>query len=278
MAVTDTLLVEDVTPERLRGLLAETDDSVQRVVLVSSATVYGAWADNPVPLTEDAPLRPNPGFAHAAEKAECERLVAEWVDSRPGASACVLRPTVVVGPEADGALARALAGTVGFRPAEAARPVQFLHADDLARAVELAVERGLTGVYNVAPDGWVPDDTARALAGGTARLALPERVARPLQAAWRALSPTRELPGVEPYTRHPWVVANDRLVTAGWRPQHTNEEAYVVAGEGSKLEISPRRRQEVALGAAAVGVAGIVAGIVALLRRRQRRTGRTNSR
>lgn len=262
--------VLDATPSQLRAQLdAAAAEGVRHVVLVSSATVYGAWAHNPVPLTENAPLRPNPGFAFAVEKAEAERILAEWHDDHPGTATCVLRPATVVGPGADAALARALAGTVGFRSAEAARPVQYLHVDDLATAVDLALRDRLEGVFNVAPDGWVPDDTARALAGGTARWALPERLTRPLQAAWRALSPTREWAGVEPYTRHPWVVANDRLVAAGWRPQHSNEEAYVVAGEGSKPALSPRRKQEVALGAVAVGGLGLVAAVVALLKRRR---------
>lgn len=257
-------------PSLVRAVLDGAGDAgVRVVVFLSSATVYGAWPDNPVPLSEDAPLRPNPGFDLAVAGAEAERLVAEWKDDHPGSTVCILRPTAVVGPGADVALARALAGTTGFRPAEAARPVQFLHIDDLTSAVLLALRSGLDGVFNVAPDGWVPDETARALAGGTARLALPERVVRPLQAVRRALTPTRERPGVEPYRRHPWVVANDRLVAAGWRPTHTNEEAYVLAGEGSKLEISPRRRQEVALGVTAAAGAGLVAGIVALLRRRR---------
>jgi nucleoside-diphosphate-sugar epimerase len=264
-----SLVVHAPTPAGLRDVLdAAANTGVRHVVLVSSATVYGAWAHNPVPLTEDAPLRPNPGFADAAEKAEAERILAEWRDAHPDVATCVLRPAAVVGPGADAALARALAGTVGFRPAEAARPVQYLHVDDLRAAVELAQRQRLEGVYNVAPDGWVPDDTARALAGGTARLTLPERVARPLQAAWRAVFPTRDFPGVEPYTRHPWVVANDRLAAAGWRAEHSNEEAYVMAGEGSKLEISPHRRQEVALAAVAVGAVSGMAAVIALLRRR----------
>jgi nucleoside-diphosphate-sugar epimerase len=265
-----------VALERTRAVLdAAGDAGVRVLVFLSSATVYGAWPDNPVPLSEDAPLRPNPRFAYAVAKAEAERMVAEWKDDHPGTTVSILRPAVAVGPGADTVLARALAGTVGLRPAEVARPVQFVHLEDLAAAVLLSLRAGLDGVFNVAPDGWVPDETARALAGGAARLALPERLARPLQAAWRALSPTAEWEGVEPYTRHPWVVANDRLLAAGWQPEHTNEEAYVLAGEGSKLEISPRRRQEVALGATAAAGAGLVAGVVALVRRRTRTRTRT---
>lgn len=244
---------------------------VQYVVQVSSATVYGAWPDNPVPLSEDAPVRPNPGFDVAAVHAEAERLVAEWKDSHSDATAAVLRPAVVVGPGADRDLVRALAGTSGLRPAEAARPIQFVHEDDVVGAVLVALRERLDGAYNVAPDGWVSDETARALAGGAARLALPERLSRPLLAVGRALGADRGRPGVGPYQRHPWVVAADRLQAAGWRPAHTNEEAYVLSGEGSKLEISPRRRQEVALGAGVAVIAGAVAAAVALVRRRRRR-------
>nr|MDQ3758144.1 NAD-dependent epimerase/dehydratase family protein [Actinomycetota bacterium] len=70
---------------------------VQHVVHLSSATVYGAWPENPVPLSEDAPVRPNPGFDVAAAHAEAERLVAEWKDAHPGTTAALLRPAVVVG-------------------------------------------------------------------------------------------------------------------------------------------------------------------------------------
>lgn len=253
-----------------RVLDAAGDVGTTHVVCLSSATVYGAWPDNPVPLSEDAPVRPSPGFAPAAAWAEIERLVADWREAHPGSTAAVLRPAVVVGPGADRDLARALAGTTGLRSAEAARPVQYVHEDDVAAAVLVALRRGLDGPFNVAPDGWVADETARALAGGTARLALPERVARPLQALGRILGLDRISPGVEPYRRYPWVVAADRLRAAGWEPTHSNEEAYVLSGEGSKLEIDPRHRQEVVLGVATLAVAGVVAGVVALVRRRTR--------
>ena len=56
------------------------------VVLMSSATAYGAWANNPVPLTEDAPLRPNPDLDFAVRAAERERLAADWKHEHPGAT------------------------------------------------------------------------------------------------------------------------------------------------------------------------------------------------
>ncbi len=56
----------------------------KRIVRVSSATVYGAWANNPTPLSEDVALRPNPKFSPAVQGAEVERLLAEWHRDHPG--------------------------------------------------------------------------------------------------------------------------------------------------------------------------------------------------
>ena len=49
---------------------------VHRFVLSSSAAVYGAHADNPVPMTEASPLNPNPGFRYAEEKVALEQFLA----------------------------------------------------------------------------------------------------------------------------------------------------------------------------------------------------------
>jgi hypothetical protein len=78
-------------------------------------------------------------------------------------------------------------------------------------------------------------------------------------------------PELLPYTVHPWVVANDRLRADGWEPAATNEEAYVASHRaGPWATLSPRRRQELALGASAAGIVGAVVGVVALVRRRRR--------
>jgi nucleoside-diphosphate-sugar epimerase len=254
---------QGVAPASVRALLdAAGDAAVPHVVLVSSATVYGAWADNPVPLSEDASLRPNPGFGFAADRAEAERLAMEWKDGHPGSTVAVLRPAVTLSSPLD----FALSGVGGLRPREASRPVQFLAEPDLWSAVSVALAERLDGPFNVAPDGWVPDETARALAGGPTRVPIPERLARPLRALW----PSKQWPGLDPYTRHPWVVANDRLRAAGWTPAQSNEEAFVETAAGWP-ELSPKRRQEVALAVSGVALAGVVAGIVALIRRSRRR-------
>src|SRR5438094_53409 len=181
------------------------------------------------PPREDAPLRPNPGFAYARAHAEAERLVAEWRDGHPDVAVAVLRPAIIMRGDGPSLLARAVGAVRSPRAVEAGRPLQFVHADDVAAAVTLAVGHRLSGVYNVAPDGWVPDQTARALAGGLARVPLPGWLARPLaRLGWR-LSRRGTPAEALPWTMHPWVVANDRLRAAGWEPTHTNEEAFVAA-------------------------------------------------
>ncbi len=253
-----------------RVLEAASAVGVRHVVLLSSAITYGAWANNPVPITEDAPLRPNPGVVAAAEKADLERSAVEWRDAHPGATVALLRPTVTVAAEGNGWLAKALARSSSLRIADEEPPGQFLDVADLASAVDLARRAHIDGPRNVAPDGWVSGDTIRSLAGGAPRLRLPERVALRLAGArwrWRlALTP----PSLLPFTVHPWVIANDRLKADGWVPTASNEEAYVGAHRaGPWATLSPRRRQELALGAAGLTVVGGVAAAVGLLRRRR---------
>lgn len=228
------------------------------LVLVSSAMVYGAWANNPVPLTEDAVLRPDVDFAYARQLAAVEQLADEWRAARPGRRVAVLRPVVAMAADGTTSLAGALAAGMGQRFGEEDPPAQFLHLDDLASAVALAVERELDGVYNVAPDGNVPGTSVRALSGATPRLQLPDRMAEVLNAVRWRFQRGPIPPGLGSYTRWPWLVANDRLRAEGWHPTVTNEQAYV---EGTEAKwwtmITPKRRQELALG-------GMVAGSVAL--------------
>lgn len=254
-----------------RVLAAASAVGVSHVVLLSSATVYGAWANNPVPLTEEATLRPNPGVALASEKAELERTGGEWRDAHPNATVAILRPTVTVAAEGNGWLAKALARSSALPVTHDEPPAQFIDVADLATAVDLARRARLDGPRNVAPDGWISGDTVRALVGGAPRVRLPERLALRLAGMrWRwGLAPTP--PALLPFTVHPWVVANDRLRADGWEPASSNEEAYVGTHQaGPWAALSPRRRQELALGGAAAVLVGSAAVVVAIVRRRRR--------
>ena len=251
-------------------------DRAGHLVLVSSAMVYGAWANNPVPLTEKAVLRPDVEFAYARQLAAVEQLADSWRRAHPDRTVTVLRPAIPMAANGTGGLARALAAGLGQRFGEEDPPAQFLHLDDLASAVVLAVERRLDGVFNVAPDGSVPASSVRALSGATPRLQLPDRVAEVIaRLRWRFQRGPIP-PGLLPYTRSPWLVANDKLKAQGWRPTVTNEQAYV---EGTEAKwwtmITPKRRQEMALAAMVLGGLGLVGVIVRALRRARARRARS---
>lgn len=245
----------------------------QHVVFVSSAMVYGAAANNPVPLTEDATLRPEVDFVFARQLASSEELVEQWRRRGSCRTTTVLRPAVALAADGVSRLATALVNGLGRRLAEADPPAQFLHLDDLASAVVLAVDRRLDGVYNVAPDGWVAGERVRALSGERPRLPLPERVGDLVAGLRWRFQRGPIPPGLLAYTREPWVVSNDRLRAEGWEPTVTNEQTYV---EGTDAPwwtvVSPKRRQELALGAAVAGaVLAAIVGVVLGRRRLSRR-------
>jgi nucleoside-diphosphate-sugar epimerase len=271
----DPEVVKAADVEMARRVLdAAAASGTAHLVVLSTATVYGAWPTNPVPLTEEAPLRPDPGLAFAVQKAEIERVTSEWREEHPGATVTVLRPATPVADGQPGWLARALRSAGEVRSPDDDPPVQFLHLDDLVAAIDLAARERLDGVFNVAPDGWLTPTEFRELAGGTAKLRVPRWVVdRVTDLRWRLRLGSAPPPGVLAYARGSWVVANDRLKAAGWEPTVGNDEAYVGAVPAGPLAtLSPRRRQELALGATGVLAAGLVVGAVALVRRARRRS------
>ena len=273
----DTIEAAVANQRALARVLDAADKAgVASVVHVSSATVYGAWADNKVPLTEDERLRPNPEFMFAVSKAEAERVLADWADGHPSVAVAIMRPAVTVGPDGR-PLYQALGITRAPRLGDDGRPVQYLHVDDLASAVVTAWQRRLAGVYNVAPDAGIPEDAARALAGGVARFSVPDRLGARLASIgwhlWRQGVPVE----AQAYATHPWVVAADRLKAAGWVPEYSSEEALVATDERVHWDdLPPGRRQNLNLLLIAGGtllLAGGAVGAFAAIRRWRRRRG-----
>ncbi len=245
---------------------------VTHLVLLSSAMVYGAWPNNPVPLTEEAPLRADVSFGFAHQLAQVEQMVDAWRLSVPGRSVTILRPVLTLAADGTSSVVRALAAGIGARLDEDDPPAQFLHFDDLASAVALGHDDRLDGVFNVAPDGWVAGETVRALAGTPPRIRLPAWLIEPaVDLRWRFQRGPIP-PGLWPFAQHPWLVANDRLKAVGWRPTVTNEQAYV---EGTEARwwtmLTPQRKQELALGGMVGAVVAAAAGGLKAAQRARRR-------
>jgi nucleoside-diphosphate-sugar epimerase len=239
-----------------------------QLIARTTATVYGAWPDNPVPLTEAAELRPNAETPWVQARARIEDRIRDFACAHPDMAVAVVRPCVTVSEEGPDELGRVVAAARVVAPADGASPAQFVHVDDVVSAIDVVRRCRGEGAFNVAPDGSIPADRIRALVGGAPRVPLPSGLARRLTAiGWRyQLAPTP--PGFVPFVTDPWVVASDRLRSLGWEPTMTNEEAYVAGHAAAPwAQISPKRRQELALGAtAAVLAAGGVAAVAAVRR------------
>ena len=246
------------------------------LVVVSSAMVYGAFANNPVPLTEEAVLRPDPAFVFARQLAAAENEIESWRTEQPVRTVAMLRPVIPVAATGTSSLARALTAGYGMVWGEADPDAQFVHHDDVASAVSLAVSERLDGVYNVAPDGSIPGARVRALSGRRLRLPLPGRLADVVGALRWRFQRGPIPPGLRPYTRLSWVVANDKLRAEGWAPTVTNEQAYV---EGTEAKwwtmVTPKRRQELALGGLIAAITAVVAVAAVIVTRWWRRRNPT---
>jgi hypothetical protein len=75
-------------------------------------------------------------------------------------------------------------------------------------------------------------------------------------------------PSVVPYLAYPWVVANDRMKEAGWTPEHSNEEAILLASPAP----APNRLPWIAAAVAALLSAACLAWIATRLRGSRRAT------
>lgn len=238
-----------------RALAAAATANAAHVIIVSSAMVYGAWPDNPMPLAESASIRPNPEFRFGVVRSEIEALAEEWAEET-GARLTILRPATTLARGRENGLAILLRNSASIRNSDGDAPAQFLHAEDFASAIELLVVGQHGGVYNIAPDGWLRPSQVAALRGlPETPIRLPGVLNSAVSDARRRLG-ARTHPGLTAYLQHPWVVANDKLKALGWVPEFSNEEAYVAGYQASRLDgVTSKRRQELALGAAGAAVA-----------------------
>ncbi len=260
---------EDSDQSKLIGLLElATEAKISQVVVVSSAMVYGAWPNNSVPLSEDAAVRPNPESTFAVHQADAERTALEWADLEVERRVTILRPTAVASPNASGLIGEALLAAAPIRTRRDDPPQQFVHLDDLATAVATVAQLDESGVFNVAPDGWLTAREVRELIGARPIIRLPVplpgRLDRYVARRVGHQAPT----GLLPYTRYPWVIANDRLRSTGWVPRYGNDQVFVAAEAGMPWDsMNAKQRQNVSLGVGATAIIGLLYGLARWLKR-----------
>ncbi|MFD6419670.1 SDR family oxidoreductase [Streptomyces sp. NPDC060194] len=256
-------------------LTAAAAAGVHRVVLCTSAMVYGAHADNELPLSEDAELKATAEATGVGDLLEIERLGRRAPRAHPGLNVTVVRPAVLVGAGVDTALTRyfespRLLVVAGSRPAW-----QFCHVDDLVTALEYAVLEKVDGELAVGCDGWLEQEEVEELSG-IRRMELPSAVALGAAARLHRIGLTPSPAGDLAYTMHPWVVSVSRLHDAGWRPRWTNEEVLaelLEAVSGNHTVAGRRLGRKDATAAGAAGATVALIGTAALVRKVRRRRG-----
>ncbi len=204
---------------------------VPNIIFLSSHTIYGSHAHNPVPITEDTPPDPLPGFGYAEDKAACEEMVLEYAEAHPDATVTILRSCVILGPGSAGSyVARTLFKPVLLRLIGYDPSLQFVHVEDLTQLLHQLATQPAPGTFNVAGDGPIPYSRAARVA--SSRLVpLPVGLAYPLvQLSWRmGIQGDSPAIGLE-YIRHPIILDTAKLTRAtGFRFSHSSESALRAA-------------------------------------------------
>jgi UDP-glucose 4-epimerase len=224
--------VRNVRENNLRTLRAVLDScsraGVQHIVYLSSHTVYGAHRDNPVPLTEQAPLRPLADFSFGYDKFLSEHILESFAERHSETRVTILRVSPVLGPSADNDISRIFLnprplGLCGYNS-----PFQFLHEDDLARILSIIIQRSVSGIFNVAGDG-VAFYREIAEAIPTRLRCMPAVLAYPLIGCTWGLGLQRNLsPAHLDFLRCPILLSTGKLAQAtDYRLKYTSLESLI---------------------------------------------------
>ncbi len=126
---------------------------VSHLVVTTSGAAYGYHPDNPMWLSEAAPIRGHQAFDYSRNKCQVEALLADYRQNHPGLTQLVLRPGTVIGKGTHSPVTEIFEGPVIIGVRGSAAPFVFIWDQDL---VAILIEGALgkrQGIYNVAGDG-----------------------------------------------------------------------------------------------------------------------------
>jgi UDP-glucose 4-epimerase len=129
------------------------NESVQRLVVKSTTTVYGASPRDPAMFTEEMDAKRLPSSGYAKDVHEVEGYVRGFARRRPDVAVTMIRAANVIGPHVVSPITSyfrlpVIPTVLGFDPR-----LQFLHEDDLLAVLRHAATSGRPGTFNVAGDG-----------------------------------------------------------------------------------------------------------------------------
>jgi UDP-glucose 4-epimerase len=125
---------------------------VPKLVVLSSAMLYGPSPDNAHFLTEDAPLLGAQEFFQIRDLIDVDMLAQSFFWKNPGVETVILRPCHILGRVRNAAsnylrMERPIT-VLGFDPM-----LQVIHERDVVEALMIALEPGARGIYNLRGPG-----------------------------------------------------------------------------------------------------------------------------
>jgi UDP-glucose 4-epimerase len=129
---------------------------VEKVVLLSTANLYGPSATSSGFLTEEAPLLAAGRSPEVRDLIAVDMMVQSFFWKRPEVETVILRPVHIVGPHLNNAPSkylrlRRIPSMLGFDPM-----VQLIHETDAADAIIASLKPGTRGVFNIVGPGQAP--------------------------------------------------------------------------------------------------------------------------
>ena len=126
---------------------------LRKLVIKSSASVYGASNRDPAMFTEGMSAKRQPTSGFAKDVTEVESYARGFARRRPDVAVTTLRMANVIGPHITSAMTGyfrmpVIPTVLGFNPR-----LQFLHEVDALDVLEHATTTEVTGTYNIAGDG-----------------------------------------------------------------------------------------------------------------------------
>jgi UDP-glucose 4-epimerase len=149
---------------------------IRKLVLLSSANVYGPRPDNPQLLGEDAPLLAGGRFSEIRDLVELDLAAQNFLWRKAETETVILRPAHILGTVRNAPSnylrMKHVPTLLGFDPM-----MQVVHQDDVVGAIACALAPGARGMFNIAGPAPVSLSHALSLLGRKA-VPLPHGVAR----------------------------------------------------------------------------------------------------
>ncbi len=211
------------------------DSPVTRFVFKSSAHYYGCEQDDPAFFTEEIRRPHPPRTAIERDVVEAEENVQEFAGKRSDTTVTVLRCTNVLGPSVRTSHMRMFSlplvpMVLGFDPR-----YQFVHEDDVVRALEHAVFNHAPGTYNIAADGVLALSEVIGLLRKRPLPILPPWWTGAIAAPLRRLG-FRFPDEMVNQLRFGRGLDNRKLKAIGFRYEYTSREAVLKLGEHLRLD------------------------------------------